>query len=317
MRRRLAFLGTPEMAVPPLEALVGAGHDVTVAVTRPDRRRGRGPATSPSPVKAAAVRLGIAVAHRVDAVLEAAPDLGVVVAYGRIIPERILAEVPMVNLHFSLLPRWRGAAPVERALLAGDRVTGACLMKLDAGLDTGPVYACRQVPIAPGDHLATLRDRLVQVGTGLLVDTLAGPLPEPVAQAGEATYAEKIAPGELELRWDRPAVELDRVVRLGRAWTTWRGRRLRVLAADVVPLPGRAPDGAGAAGTGMPAAAPGSLLGDVAVTGDGGLRLREVQPEGKAAMPGADWVRGARPGPDERLGGASGSGSPGPDDRLA
>jgi methionyl-tRNA formyltransferase len=224
MGRRLAFLGTPEVAVEPLEALVGAGHEVAVAVTRPDRRRGRGAATAPSPVKAAATRLGIPVAHDLDAVLDARPELGVVVAYGRIIPERVLAEVPMVNLHFSLLPRWRGAAPVERAILAGDRVTGVCVMAVEAGLDTGPVYARRAVPIEDGDDLASLRARLVAVGTHLLVDTLDGPLPEPVPQEGEPTYAAKVDPEELRLEWSRPAVELARVVRLGRAWATWRGR---------------------------------------------------------------------------------------------
>ncbi|MGH9083213.1 MAG: methionyl-tRNA formyltransferase, partial [Acidimicrobiales bacterium] len=237
MGRRLAYLGTPELAVPPLEALVAAGHDVVVAVTRPDRRRGRGTATSPSPVKAAAARLGVPVAHDLDRVVDARPDLGVVVAYGRIIPERVLDAVPMVNLHFSLLPRWRGAAPVERAILAGDRVTGVCVMGVETGLDTGPVYARAEVPIEDADDLATLRDRLVAAGTGLLVDTLAAPLPEPEPQQGEATYAEKVAPAELELRWACPAVELARVVQLGRAWTRWRGRRLRVLAAEVVAPP--------------------------------------------------------------------------------
>ena len=142
---RLAYLGTPEMAVPPLRALAGAGHDIALCVTRPDRRRGRGSLTTPSPVKEAATELGIPVSHDMDDVAGARVELAVVVAFGRIIPARLLAEVPMVNLHFSLLPRWRGAAPVERAILAGDRETGVCLMKVEEGLDTGPVYATRRV----------------------------------------------------------------------------------------------------------------------------------------------------------------------------
>ena len=139
----------------------------------------------------------------------------------------------MVNLHFSLLPRWRGAAPVERAILAGDPVTGVSLMALEAGLDTGPVYARQEVVVAEGETAEQLRGRLVEVGGALLVELLSGPLPAPVPQEGEPTYAEKLTPADLELHWDRPADELLRVVRLGRAWTTFRGRRLGVLAAEV------------------------------------------------------------------------------------
>ena len=133
---RLVFLGTPDDAVPSLEALVGAGHDVALVVTRADARRGRRGAPSPSPVKARAVELGLPVTDQLDDVLDAGAGLGVVVAYGRIIPARILDAIPMVNLHFSLLPRWRGAAPVERAILAGDRTTGVCVMAVEPGLDT-------------------------------------------------------------------------------------------------------------------------------------------------------------------------------------
>jgi methionyl-tRNA formyltransferase len=305
---RLAYLGTPDVAVPPLRALAGAGHDVAVVVTRPDRRRGRGGAISPSPVKAEATRLGIPVAHDLDAVVGARVELGVVVAYGRIIPVRVLEEVPMVNLHFSLLPRWRGAAPVERSILAGDQTTGVCVMAVEAGLDTGPVYATAEVPIGPDEALGELRARLVDAGTRLLTDLLDGPLPEPRPQEGEPTYADKIAPEELELRWDRPADELHRVVRLGRAWTSWRGRRLRILRAAVVG----APDGAAAGALDGDVAMAGALDGDVAmagaldgdvvIAGSGALRLLEVQPEGKAPMAAATWLRGARPAPGERLG---------------
>ena len=141
---KLVFLGTPDMAVPPLRALVDAGHEVVLVVTRADKRRGRGGATTPSPVKAAALELGLTVTHQVDDVLGAAEqgaELGVVVAFGQIIKPHVLAALPMINLHFSLLPRWRGAAPVERAMLAGDDLTGVCVMRVEEGLDTGGVYA--------------------------------------------------------------------------------------------------------------------------------------------------------------------------------
>ncbi len=290
---RLAFLGTPEVAVPPLAALVDAGHEVVLVVTRPDRRRGRGPATSPSPVKAAALDLGLTVTSDLAALGGAGAELGVVVAFGRIIPANLLEALPMVNLHFSLLPRWRGAAPVERAILAGDPVTGVCVMAVAEGLDTGDVYARVEVPVGDAS-LDQLRARLVAQGSALLVDLLAdgpGGLPEPVPQVGEPTYADKIRPAELELDWARPAAELARVVRLGRAHTLFRGRRLGVLAARDL---GAAPAG----GDGPP----GTLLGDGVRTGGGLLALERVQPEGRRPMAAADWVRGVRPEPGERLG---------------
>ncbi|HEY1734895.1 MAG TPA: methionyl-tRNA formyltransferase, partial [Acidimicrobiales bacterium] len=243
--RRLGYLGTPALAVRPLEALVVAGEDVAIVVTGPDRRRGRGSATAPSPVKAASTALGIDVVDDHRALLTAGIDLGVVVAYGRIVPVDVLAAVPMVNLHFSLLPRWRGAAPVERAILAGDDVTGVCVMKVEEGLDTGPVYAREEASIGAADDLDSLWERLVGMGSRLLVEVLSGPLPEPTPQAGEPTYAVKIDPAELELQWDRPAVELGRVVRLGRAWTTFRGKRLTVLDAALASSAIDEPDDAG------------------------------------------------------------------------
>src|SRR6476620_1048597 len=148
---RLAYLGTPAMAVPPLRALVAAGFDVAAVVTRADKRRGRGSAVAPSPVKEAAVERGSPVHHHLDDLLELSIVLGVVVAFGQIIKPHVLAAIPMVNLHFSLLPRWRGAAPVERALLAGDTQTGVCLMQVEEGLDTGGVYERAVVPIAATD----------------------------------------------------------------------------------------------------------------------------------------------------------------------
>ena len=281
MVARLVYLGTPELAVAPLRALVAAGHDIELVVSRAARRRGRGTALSPSPVKAAALELGLAVTDRLDAIDPAVVELGVVVAYGRIIPADLLEQLPMVNLHFSLLPRWRGAAPVERAILAGDEVTGVSLMALDEGLDTGPVYETVAVPV-DGADLPTLAWRLVEAGTELLVHALAGGvagLPAPVPQQGDATYAEKLSPSDFELHFDAPTDELLRLVRLGRAWTRLGGRRLRVLAAE----------GASATPT-----APGTLEGELVSTADGALALVSVQPEGGRPMRAADWRRGLR-----------------------
>ena len=284
---RLVYLGTPEVAVAPLRALVAAGHDVALVVSRVDKRRGRGSERSPSPVKAAAVELGLPVSHNVADVLGVGADLGVVVAFGQLIRRPVLEQMPMVNLHFSLLPRWRGAAPVERALLAGDEVTGVCVMQLEEGLDTGPVFATGVVEIAPDATLRTLRDELVELGTEMLLDQLTSGFGRPSPQVGETTYAAKIDPSELQLDWSRPAVELDRLVRLGGAWTTFRGRRLKVLGAEVV-LGGRG--------------APGALDGPCVGTGAGMLRPVLLQPEGKAAMAVKAWLNGAHPTTDDRLG---------------
>jgi methionyl-tRNA formyltransferase len=286
---RLAYLGTPEVAVPPLRALHAAGFELAVVVSRPDTRRGRGSALSPSPVKAAALELGLPVTDDLDAVLGAGVDLGVVVAYGRIIPRRVLEVVPMVNLHFSLLPRWRGAAPVERALLAGDATTGVCLMEVAEGLDTGAIYAVSETAIATDDTLGSLRGRLVDMGSRMVVDALTAGLAPPTPQTGEPTHAAKIDPAELEIDWSRPAVELDRLVRLGGAWTTFRGKRLKVWKVDLL-------DDDTSAGT------PGSVHETVVATGNGSLRLLEVQPEGKGRQDATAWRNGNRPEPGERLG---------------
>ncbi|MBW3556060.1 MAG: methionyl-tRNA formyltransferase [Actinobacteria bacterium] len=285
---RLVFLGSPEAAVPPLRALVEDGHDVVLVITQPDRKRGRGAALVPTPVKAAALALGIPSSHLVDDAIEAGADLGVVVAFGKLIKPHVLARLPMVNVHFSLLPRWRGAAPVERAILAGDTETGVCLMALDEGLDTGPVYACEPLPIGDEETADELRARLVRAGTELLVERLRAGLGVAVPQEGEPTYAAKIEPSELRLDFSRPAVEVNRVVRLGRAWTTFRGRRLQVLQArvrDTGPTPA------------------GFLEGLVVGCGHGtGLELVAVKPEGRSALAAAEWRNGARPGVGELLG---------------
>jgi methionyl-tRNA formyltransferase len=290
---RLVFLGTPDAAVPPLRTLVAAGHEVALVVSRADKRRGRGSALVPSPVKAAALELGLPVADDLQEATTVGAELGVVVAYGRIIPVAVLDVLPMVNLHFSLLPRWRGAAPVERALLEGDAETGVCLMAVEAGLDTGPVYAEEATEIDPEETVDELRARLVAIGCRLLDEHLgdgrAG-LPVPHDQAGNPTYAEKLAPHEFELDWEAPALQVRRVVRLGRAWTTFRGRRVRVLSA-------------GPADGGGTRLGPGELLGTTVGAGGGTrLELRTVQPEGKRPMAASSWINGVHPGPEDRLG---------------
>jgi len=305
---RVAFLGTPDVAAVALRALHVAGHEVVLVVTAPDRRRGRGSGPAPTPVKKVAIELGLDVSHRVADVVDAGVELGVVVAFGTIIRGEVLERVPMVNVHFSLLPRWRGAAPVERAILAGDERTGVCLMALDEGLDTGPVYASLETPILVGETAHELRARLGELGAALLVDRLQGgigTLGTPIPQAGETVYAAKIDSAELELDWGRPAVELDRLVRVGRAWTRFRDRRLIVARARVAT---------GAAGLGHlserfaadPAEidlhGPGTLVGDDVVCGVGRLELLEVQPEGRSVISAAAWRRGARPAVGERLG---------------
>jgi methionyl-tRNA formyltransferase len=278
--RRVAYLGTPELAVPPLRALVEAGIDVVLVVSQPDRRRGRGSALVPSPVKAAALELGLPVTDRVADVIDVGAELGVVVAFGRLIKPPVLEVLPMVNLHFSLLPRWRGAAPVERAILAGDDRTGVDLMAVEEGLDTGGIYRRVEVPIGSDDTLEELRGRLVDEGITILVDALQRGLPASTPQVGEPTYAAKIDPAELHLDWTSPAIDIHRRVRLGGAWTTHHGKRLKVWRTHVPP-----------AGDGPTVPA-----------GDGPVELVEVQPEGRSRMSAVEWARGARWQPGDGLG---------------
>lgn len=216
-------------------------------------------------------------------------ELGVVVAYGRIIPTDVLAALPMVNLHFSLLPRWRGAAPVERAILAGDDVTGVCVMDVEEGLDTGALYASAKVTIGPETTADELREELAGVGTRLLVDQLASGLGEPKPQQGDVTYAHKISPHERRLDWGRSALELHRVVRIGDAFTTFRGERFKLHAADLVGASSRA--------------AAGELVAGAIATGDGrALRPVQVQPAGSPRMSWEAYANGARPADGERFG---------------
>lgn len=284
---RLVYFGTPAIAVAPLEALVANGLEIALVVTRADKRRGRGSELTPSPVKAAAQRLGLAVSHAVSDAVDVGADLGVVVAFGELIKPPILERLPMVNLHFSLLPRWRGAAPVERAILAGDVVTGVCLMRLDVGLDTGDILGCIEVPIGEHQTADDLRRVLVDVGNAQLIDQLRNGLGPGVTQQGEPTYAAKLQPSEFAIDWARPAVEIARLVRLGVAWTTFRGKRLKVLSVLT-------DERSGAAGT---------FLDSVAIAcWTGSLVLDRVQPEGKPAMAATAWANGARPTPGEMIG---------------
>jgi methionyl-tRNA formyltransferase len=269
--RRLVFLGTPGTSVVPLRGLVDAGWDIALVVSQPDKRRGRGGAILPSPVKQAAQELGLATSDRVDDVLGARADLGVVVAFGRLIRPHVLAELPMVNVHFSLLPRWRGAAPVERAIFAGDERTGVDLMVVEEGLDTGGIYDRVEVAIGPDETADELRSRLAVLGRDLVLDNLARGLGEPRPQDGEPTYAHKIDPAELAVDWSAPAEAIHRLVRVGGAWTTHAGHRLKLWRTALVPTGRR----------------------DVEVaTGDGPLWLVEVQPEGKRRMAAGDWANG-------------------------
>ena len=307
---RLLFAGTPDVAVPSLELLLASDHEVVAVLTRPDARAGRGRRVSRSPVAERAEAAGVPVLQPrslrepefLEQLAELAVDCAPVVAYGALVPEAALGlpRFGWVNLHFSLLPAWRGAAPVQHAVMAGDEVTGASTFRLEAGLDTGPVYGVVTEPIAPRDTAGDLLARLAVSGARLLVATLdgigAGTLePEPQPAEG-VSLAPRIEPADARVDWSLPAHVVDRRVRgvtpAPGAWTTWRGDRLRL--GPVEPLPsslGLTPGELSVGATGV-------LVG----TGRGAVRLGEVQPAGKRMLPAADWARGARPAPGERLG---------------
>ncbi|MGY2081129.1 methionyl-tRNA formyltransferase [Modestobacter sp. SYSU DS0657] len=307
---KLLFAGTPAPAVVSLDALLGSRHEVVAVLTRPDAPAGRGRRTSRSPVAERADAAGIPVLQPrsprepefLDQLRALDVDCAPVVAYGALVPPAAL-EIPRhgwVNLHFSLLPAWRGAAPVQHAVMAGDEVTGAATFQLEAGLDTGPVFGVVTEPIGPADTAGDLLDRLAVSGAGLLVATLDGIAdgslrPEPQPAEG-VSLAPRIETADARVDWTLPAHVVDRRVRgvtpTPGAWTTWRGNRLRL--APVEPLPtslGLEPGEVSVGPTGV-------LVG----TGRGAVRLREVQPAGKKMLPAADWARGARPEPGERLG---------------
>jgi methionyl-tRNA formyltransferase len=284
--RRIVFLGTPVDAVPTLKAIVDAGFEVPLVVSQPDRRRGRGGDLVPSPVKEAAVSLGLEVSSDLGSVLVAEADLCVVVAYGELIPTPMLEVVPMVNLHFSLLPRWRGAAPVERAMLAGDEITGVCIMQLAPRLDTGDLYAVAEHRIPPDITALDLRSELAVVGANLMVSTISAGLEGATPQIGEPSYAHKFVADDFRLEFERSAVDLHRVVRVGGAWTTFRGERFKVWQAQVQET------GAGV---------PGAIDGVRVACGVGSLVLEVVQPMGKQRIDAEAWARGARLEPTDRM----------------
>ena len=306
------FAGTPAFSVPALDALAEAGHAIAAVYCQPDRPAGRGRLVEHGPVKRRAIELGITIEQPAtlrdpQAVARLAahrPDLMVVVAYGLILPQAVL-DVPRLgclNIHASLLPRWRGAAPIQRALLAGDRRTGVVIMKMDAGLDTGPMLLVRDTPIADGETGGELHDRLSRLGAEAVVEAVdgwaAGRL-APVPQPDEgATYAAKIAKHEALIDWTRPAADIDRLVRAFNPWpvaeTTWRGRQLRVWSGR----PGDLPAAAGA---------PGEVVGEArdrlqVATGAGAYEVTRLQLAGRNAMPAAEFLR-AHDLAGERLGG--------------
>ena len=289
--------------MPSLEALLDSAHDVVAVVTRPDAPAGRGRTLRPSPVRERAEAAGVEVltpVHPRDEAFQArlrqlAPDCCPVVAYGALVPQPVL-DIPVhgwVNLHFSLLPAWRGAAPVQHALLHGDEITGATTFRLEAGMDTGPVYGVTTEQVRPTDTSGDLLDRLATGGAGLLVATLDGiergelrPVPQP---ADGVSLAPKITVDDARVDWTAPAVRVDRVVRACTpapgAWTTLRGKRVKLgpvaVTDEVLP--------------------PGEVAGDLVGTATTAVRLGGVRPEGKGAMPAADWLRGLRLEPGERF----------------
>ncbi|MFM1892084.1 MAG: methionyl-tRNA formyltransferase [Pseudomonadota bacterium] len=295
---RIIFAGTPEFSVPPLKALLTSPHRVVAAYTQPDRPAGRGRKLTPSPVKEAAMAAGVPVyqptdfRHEADlGQLEALhADLMVVVAYGLLLPPRVLAapRLGCVNIHASILPRWRGAAPIQRALLAGDTETGVTIMQMEKGLDTGPVYLVRRLPIAPEDTGGSLHDKLSVLGAEALMAALPGiadgsALPEP-QDPGRASYARKLDKAEARVDWTRPAQEIARQVRAFNPWpvahTLYEDANLRLWAAEAVPGLGGSPGMVMAAGR----------AGIDIATGEGLLRVTRLQMPGKRVMKAAEFV---------------------------
>jgi methionyl-tRNA formyltransferase len=303
---RLVFAGTPQTAVPSLEALLASRHEVAAVVTRPDAPAGRGRKVGPSPVarKAAAEGLEVLTPAKardprfLDRLRQIGPDCCPMVAYGALIPQAVL-DVPRygwVNLHFSVLPAWRGAAPVQHAILHGDDVTGASTFRVVAELDAGPVYGVLTEPVRPADTTGDLLDRLSRSGSELLVATLDGiedGTLRAVPQPGEGvSFAPKITVADARVDWKLPAHAVDRLIRACTpepgAWTEFDGARLKLWPVSPAAQPQDARD-----------LAPGELLAErhavFAGTGSGPVRLGEVQAEGKRRMPASDWLRGLRP----------------------
>lgn len=306
---RLIFLGTPEFALPSLEALIESDHEVIEVVTAPDRPRGRGQRTRPTPVALAAEAKGISVfktaklsaPDSVEHLKRLKPDALVLVALGQIVPKSLLDLPPFgcINLHPSLLPKYRGAAPIHGPLLAGDRETGVTTIFMDEGLDTGDIILQRVVPIGPDENAGELHDRLAAVGAKLLVETVdaleRGEAPRRPQEHGEASYAGKVE--KVEVDWAKPASVVANTIRglapIPGAYTWYGERRLKLHRGRPVPGEGKGE--------------PGRVLsvsdeGIVVAAGDGGVLITEVQPEGKAAMSAAAFARGYRVLPGFRFG---------------
>ena len=288
---KIIFMGTPEFSVPVLEAL-HQRHQIVAVYCQPPRPAGRGKADRPSPVQARAEALGLQVRHPVSLRSEEAQhefaalgaDVAVVVAYGLILPQAVLdaPRLGCLNIHASLLPRWRGAAPIHRAIMAGDRETGVCIMQMEAGLDTGPVLLREAVAIGTEETTADLHDRLSALGARLIVQALDRlPLPAESQPAEGVTYAAKIDKAEARVNWSRPAVEVDRQIRglspFPGAWVDVNGERVKLLRS-------RLADGQGV---------PGQVLGGFTVAcNEGAVEVLEAQREGKRPMPAAEILRG-------------------------
>ena len=299
-RLRLAFMGTPDFAVPALKALVDAGHHVAVVYTQPPRAAGRGQKLHPSPVHAAALERGIPVrtpislkaAEEQVAFAALALDAAVVVAYGLLLPKAILTapRLGCLNIHASLLPRWRGAAPIQRALMAGDAETGITIMQMDEGLDTGPMLLQERVPIASDDDAGILHDKLALLGARLMLRALdslsSGVLTAQPQPSAGVTYAAKLTRDDERLDWRRSAEELARQVRAlsprPGAWFAMKGDRLKVLAGEVVPETYEVE--------------PGTVLDDrlTIACGREALRILRVQRSGGAPMSAQEFLRGYR-----------------------
>ena len=282
--KRIVYIGTPQIAVAPLQALVAAGFDVELVVTGVDKRRGRGTQTTANPVKTAALALDIPISHDINDVLKLNPDglLGVVVAFGSIIAPEILQHVPMINIHYSALPRWRGAAPVERAILEGDSTTAVCIIQVVEQLDAGDVLASAPCTIREDDSVAGLRDRLGHLALPLLIDICSNGVSSQQAQVGDVVIARKISTNDLAIAWSSSPDQISRQVRLGNAFTFFEGKRFKV--HEVSRVSEQLPEGSIAFNDGM------VLVG----TREGSLQLLTVQPEGKPRIAASEWARGAR-----------------------
>jgi methionyl-tRNA formyltransferase len=320
---RVVFFGTPQFAVPTLERILASRHPVVAAVTQPDRPRGRGQQVSDSPVKAAAAAAGVPVlqparlkdAAVVDQLTALRADIGVVAAYGRILTDAVLAtpRLGMINVHASLLPRHRGAAPIHRAVMAGDPVTGVTIMRVVAALDAGAMLAAIERPIGANDTSDEVEADLAQLGAALLVDTLdrlaAGPIVETPQDDARATYAAKITKDDGVIHWNRSAVEIHNQVRGLYPWphasSHIEGRRVIIWRSSVLD------DAASVQAVAGPASdeAPGTIVragsdGIDVATGHGTLRLTELQAEGKRVLKVRDYLAGHRLTPGSRFGAA-------------